>query len=230
MWSPVVKLSEVASGDGGFVAFGSATTHAGLSVAGLGDINGDGLSDILVGARYNDFSGTNAGRAYVVFGKTGTATVQLTDIARNSGGFAITGERSNDQFSFDVSNAGDVNGDGLGDLLVGAWNNPTTATNAGRAYLIFGRTDGAMGGTSVDVLGDASANALGDSGTAMTIVAGAGDDVVTLSAAGSIAYAGAGNDIIHINGAMISALSAKYGAGGNVGQLATIGGGSGSTH
>ena len=151
----------------------------------------------------------------------------MTDIARNSGGFAITGERANDQFSFDVSNAGDVNGDGLGDLLVGAWNNPTTASNAGRAYLIFGRTDGAMGGTSVDVLGDASANALGDSGTAMTIVAGAGDDVVTLSAAGSIAYGGAGNDTIHINGAMISALSAKYGAGGNVGQLATIGGGSG---
>ena len=192
-----------------------------------GDVDADGLSDILVGARYNDFSGSNAGRAYVVFGKSGTATVQLTDIARNSGGFAITGERANDQFSFDVSNAGDVNGDGLGDLLVGAWNNPTTASNAGRAYLIFGRTDGAMGGTSVDVLGDASANALGDSGTAMTIVAGAGDDVVTLSAAGSIAYGGAGNDTIHINGAMISALSAKYGAGGNVGQLATIGGGSG---
>ncbi|UHD45003.1 integrin alpha [Aureimonas altamirensis] len=190
-----------------------------------GDNNGDGLSDILVGARYNDFSGTNAGRAYVVYGKSGTATVQLTDIARNTGGFAITGEGSNDNFSFDVSNAGDVNGDGLDDLLVGAWNNP--ATKAGRAYLIFGRTDGAMGGTSVDVLGDASANALGDSGTAMTIVAGAGDDVVTLSAAGSIAYAGAGNDTIHINGAMISALSAKYGAGGNVGQLATIGGGSG---
>lgn len=208
-------------------ASSTGTTLRFKYVVAAGDTDADGLSDILVGARYNDFSGTNAGRAYVVFGKTGTATVQLTDIARNSGGFAITGERSNDQFSFDVSNAGDVNGDGLGDLLVGAWNNPTTATNAGRAYLIFGRTDGAMGGTSVDVLGDASANALGDSGTAMTIVAGAGDDVVTLSAAGSIAYAGAGNDIIHINGAMISALSAKYGAGGNVGQLATIGGGSG---
>ncbi|WP_156122306.1 beta strand repeat-containing protein [Aureimonas altamirensis] len=192
-----------------------------------GDTDADGLSDILVGARYNDASGVNAGRAYVIFGKTGTATVQLTDIARNSGGFAITGERSGDQFSFDVSNAGDVNGDGLGDLLVGAWNNATTASNAGRAYLILGRTDGAMGGTSVDVLGDASANALGDGGTAMTIVAGAGDDVVTLSAAGSIAYAGAGNDTIHINGAMISALTAKYGAGGNLGQLATIGGGSG---
>ncbi|SHI48019.1 FG-GAP repeat-containing protein [Aureimonas altamirensis DSM 21988] len=222
------NLSSVAAGSGGFALSGEGVgNNLSWSVSAAGDVNGDGLSDILVGARYNDFSGSNAGRAYVVYGKSGTATVQLTDIARSSGGFAITGERANDQFSFDVSNAGDVNGDGLGDLLVGAWNNPTTATNAGRAYLIFGRTDGAMGGTSVDVLGDASANALGDSGTAMTIVAGAGDDVVTLSAAGSIAYGGAGNDTIHINGAMISALSAKYGAGGNVGQLATIGGGSG---
>ncbi len=207
---------------------GSGTTKLNFRyTVAAGDNNGDGLSDLLVGARYNDFSASTAGRAYVVFGKTGNTTVQLTDIARNSGGFAISGERAGDQFSFDVSNAGDVNGDGLGDLLVGAWNNATTAANAGRAYIFFGRTDGAMGGTSVDLLGDASANALGDGGTAMTIVAGAGDDVVTLSAAGSIAYGGAGNDTIHINGAMIAALSAKYGAGGNLGQLATIGGGSG---
>nr|WP_285292760.1 FG-GAP-like repeat-containing protein [Aureimonas altamirensis] len=220
----------LASGIGtrGFaIAAECAADQAGYTLSYAGDINGDGLSDLLVGARYNDFSASTAGRAYVVFGKTGNTTVQLTDIARNSGGFAISGERAGDQFSFDVSNAGDVNGDGLGDLLVGAWNNATTAANAGRAYIFFGRTDGAMGGTSVDLLGDATANALGDGGTAMTIVAGAGDDVVTLSAAGSIAYGGAGNDTIHINGAMIAALSAKYGAGGNLGQLATIGGGSG---
>ena len=222
VWSPVVKLAEVAAGDGGFAVFGSATTHAGLSVAGLGDVNGDGLADIVIGAP-NDNGFT--GRAYVVYGKTTGASVSVT--ALGTGGYTITGETTNNSLGFDVSSAGDVNGDGLGDLLVGAWNNATTATNAGRAYLILGRTDGAMGGTSVDVLGDASANALGDGGAAMTIVAGAGDDVVTLSAAGSIAYAGAGNDVIHINGAMISALTAKYGAGGNLGQLATIGGGSG---
>jgi hypothetical protein len=66
----------------------------------------------------------NAGKSYVVFGKANSAVINLSDIASTSGigigGFVINGENANDFSGYSVSSAGDVNGDGLDDLIVGA--------------------------------------------------------------------------------------------------------------
>jgi hypothetical protein len=126
-------------GAGGFAITGEENTLSGFSVSGAGDVNGDGLGDLIIGAPYHDAAGTDAGRSYVVFGKKDTAEINLGDVALGLGGFAITGERDGDVSGWSVSGAGDVNGDGLDDLIIGALMNDTGGFKAGRSYVVFGK-------------------------------------------------------------------------------------------
>ncbi len=99
------------------------------SVSSAGDVNGDGFADVVVGARSNDAGGVDAGRAYVYFGGPGAdAVADLT----------LTGAAAGDQFGFSVASAGDVNGDGYGDIIVGAPTNDAGGGDAGRAYVYYG--------------------------------------------------------------------------------------------
>jgi hypothetical protein len=139
-----ISLSAIASGSGGFVINGQATgDRSGYSVASAGDVNGDGLADLIVGAYYSDpATGNAAGRSYVVFGKTNTTAINLSSIAAGSGGFVINGQAAYDYSGRSVASAGDVNGDGLADLIVGAPDSdPTAVINAGRSYVVFGKTN-----------------------------------------------------------------------------------------
>ena len=91
-----IELSAVAQGKGGFKIKGEATQDsAGWSVSGAGDVNGDGVADLIVGACRNDSNGrSNNGAAYVVFGQEGLAStggIDLTDVAAGKGGFKIKG-------------------------------------------------------------------------------------------------------------------------------------------
>jgi hypothetical protein len=135
----LVDLDDVAAGTGGFKIQGeTAGDLAGWSVSAAGDLNGDGLDDLIVGALGNDTGGDLAGAAYVVFGKSGTTLVDLDDVASGTGGFKIQGETAFDEAGFSVSAAGDVDGDGLDDLIVGAYRNDSGGGNAGAAYVIYG--------------------------------------------------------------------------------------------
>jgi hypothetical protein len=146
-----INLSAVAGGTGGFAINSEATGNlSGFSVSVAGDVNGDGLADLIVGAR--SFN-TSAGRSYVVFGQTGTTAIDLSAVAAGTGGFAINGQLSNDNSGYSVSNAGDVNGDGLADLIVGAY---AANANKGKSYVVFGQT----GTTAINL----SAVAAGTSG------------------------------------------------------------------
>lgn len=222
----VTELSNVAGGIGGFVINGqNQGDESGYSVSSAGDVNGDGLADLIVGAQ--SVAGLK-GRSYVVFGKTATTAIELSAVAYGLGGFAITGQSTYDKFGVSVSSAGDVNGDGLADLIFGASGASTQATgySTGRSFVIFGNTSGAFNPSEVDWLGTAGADTRNDNGTASTLVAGAGDDALTATAA-SVLYGGAGKDSFTIGGAMITALQSPMGQGGNVDQLARIDGGSG---
>ncbi|WP_416559215.1 Ig-like domain-containing protein [Limnohabitans sp. yimb22184] len=224
-----VDLSAVAAGSGGFVINGQcASDLSGHSVASAGDVNGDGLADLIVGAwRSDPTAGVNAGRSYVVFGKTGTVGVDLSAVAEGRGGFVINGQSDGDESGSSVASAGDVNGDGLADLIVGApLSDPMYGTGAGRSYVIFGSTSGAFSQTAVDWLGTDANEMQSDGGVAKTLVAGAGNDTLTATAA-SVLYGGAGDDSFVIDQAMITALQSAMGSGGNVAQLARIDGGTG---
>ena len=138
--SSAVNLSTVANGTGGFVITGqTAGDQSGFSLSGAGDVNGDGLTDVLISAPYATV-GTNAyaGKSYVVFGKTNTSAVSLSTVANGTGGFVITGQTAGDLIGYIVSAAGDVNGDGLNDVLISA---PYVNNATGKSYVVFGKTD-----------------------------------------------------------------------------------------
>lgn len=102
----------------------------GAAIAGVGDVNGDGYDDLLVGAPLFDAGGTNDGRAFLYFGGAGAFDL----VADASLGLA----QSSAFFGVSVAGAGDVNGDGYADLLVGSSGFDGAATNTGAALLYFG--------------------------------------------------------------------------------------------
>ncbi|MFT5685141.1 MAG: hypothetical protein ACI8RZ_006090, partial [Myxococcota bacterium] len=108
-----------------------AGDQAGIALSSAGDIDGDGLSDLLIGAWYNDDSAIDAGAAYLVLGNI-SGTASLSDI-----GTPIEGETSGDYAGGAVSGAGDRDGDGLDDLVVGAYGEDTVGSQAGATYLIL---------------------------------------------------------------------------------------------
>jgi Ca2+-binding RTX toxin-like protein len=148
-----VNLSSLAAADG-FALVGDANNdRAGRSVASAGDVNGDGLDDFIVAAPYGDDGGSNAGEAYVVFGKaSGLAAVDLGALAEGDG--AVLRGVAGDVAGRSVAGAGDFNGDGIGDLIVGATGKDASGTDSGGAYVVFGKQT--LGGAiDMGALGDA---------------------------------------------------------------------------
>ncbi len=130
-----IRISGAGYGDDGGLGF---------SVSGIGDFDGDGKPDIIVGASSNDIRFSNASRSIVIYGgNVSKSLIEPRDITSSRQlGFDIIGD-PNENAGFSVSSAGDINGDGLTDLIIGA---PSTLDNAsghssGRSYIIFGNND-----------------------------------------------------------------------------------------
>tara|TARA_R110002072_G_scaffold299632_1_gene475526 strand:+ start:119574 stop:122441 length:2868 start_codon:yes stop_codon:yes gene_type:complete len=170
-------------------AVGDASNQAyiGSSVSIGGDINGDGLDDLIVGAPKFDYGAYN-GRVFVVFGRTSfSATVEVNSL-NGTTGFTATGVLNEKAATgAAVSSGGDVNGDGIDDFVVGAPGSDDYAHVAGRVYVVFGKTNigssgslnltqiaGSSGfilngaanydvaGTSVDITGDINGDGFDD--------------------------------------------------------------------
>lgn len=138
------SLSQVGEGVGGFVIDGEYQGgRSGAAVAGAGDVNGDGLDDVIIGApAASGPQGTSEGCAYVVFGKTSSEAVSLADVAAGDGGYLVGCEGLLTEYGYSVGGAGDVDGDGLDDVVVGR---PGTFTGGGIAYIVYGLRSGGPG-------------------------------------------------------------------------------------
>ena len=145
--------------------------YSGTSVAGAGDVNGDGYDDILIGAHGDDDGDSGAGQTYLILGKA-SGWAMDTDLSASDASF--WGEDGGDHSGYSVAGAGDVNGDGFDDVLIGAPDDEDNGGNAGQTYLILGK---ASGWTMDTDLSTSDASFWGENGGdySGTSVAGAGD-------------------------------------------------------
>ena len=139
------QLGTLSTGGGvdGFVIRGiDARDLSSRGIAG-GDVNGDGLADIIIGSPRADTNGNAAGEVHVVFGDPAVGATGSLDLSTLDGtdGFVLNGIAADDNAGRWVSFAGDVNGDGLGDFLIGAPFADPNGLYSGETYLIYGKAD-----------------------------------------------------------------------------------------
>jgi hypothetical protein len=140
-WPKIFNLVYL-NGTNGFKILGLPRRyHLGNSVSGAGDLNGDGVADIVLGAYEASTSpqGYFAGTAFVLFGQTNFST-QMVDVTSLNGlnGFKIEGISAYGHLGYSVSKAGDLNGDGIADLVLGA---PVLRyAEKPAVYVLFGHT------------------------------------------------------------------------------------------
>ena len=208
-------------GSNGFQLNSATSGFPSVAFSSAGDVNGDGFDDLIIGlpeASSYDGTGDRSGASYVMFGKASgfDAIVSLSSLIDNNG-LLIRGVDRYDMAGNSVSGAGDINGDGFDDLIIGAPGADPNGRDSGSSYIIFGRSD--FGGTNVthpgtpgndnligssaaDIFdaGDGNDNIIGRGG-ADVFGAGAGDDNIRVSDLNfQLVEGGAGNDALHLTG------------------------------
>jgi hypothetical protein len=161
-----------------------ANDRAGRTIAGAGDLNGDGYDDVLVAAGSNN----GAGQVYLIFGKSSNWSIDTKLSNINS---SFIGEKSGDVFGRELSGGGDVNNDGFDDILIGSPWNSDNGQYSGKVYLVLGRSDGWTNNTDISNLIDSSSfigESAGDFASSVAIagdVNGDGSDDILIGASGN---------------------------------------------
>ena len=188
-------------GTAGITIFGAeANDRSGSSVSSAGDVNGDGFDDLLIGAYRADASGnarSYAGDSYVIFGGAALpATINLANLG--SDGITLFGAEANDRSGISVSSAGDVNGDGFDDLLIGAHladASGNAKSAAGESYILFGGDFT----TSVTHAGTAANETLTGNASANVMIGGRGNDTLIGNGGADVLRGGKGNDVLAVS-------------------------------
>lgn len=126
----MIYLGPGVSGNPDVEITGSAGERLGFSLARAGDVNSDGIDDLIMGAPGSDSAGIDAGAAYIVFGHTNVASLPS---AAADADVIVLGENDREQFGYSICSAGDADEDGVDDVYVGA-----PFANEGAVYLLYG--------------------------------------------------------------------------------------------
>jgi Ca2+-binding RTX toxin-like protein len=152
-FSAAMNLSSL-NGSNGFQINGiDKGDNSGISVSSAGDVNGDGFDDLIIGAVHGDAGGNYSGESYVVFGRSGSfpSKFDLSSLNGNNG-FRLDGAEENDYSGSCVRSAGDMNGDGFDDLIIGVGVVREGATDSGESYVVFGKSSGFESALSLSTL------------------------------------------------------------------------------
>ncbi|MFQ5642317.1 MAG: integrin alpha [Thiogranum sp.] len=137
----VSSWQKISRDAGGFNGDLNANDHFGAAIAGIGDLDNDGIPDLAVGAPEADEGGTDRGSVWILFLDAAGRVRQEQNIADDTGGF--DGNLDNDdRFGSALADIGDVNGDGIRDLAAGAPNDDDGSDNAGAVWVLTMKTDG----------------------------------------------------------------------------------------
>ncbi|HEX6883695.1 MAG TPA: integrin alpha [Planctomycetota bacterium] len=143
----VRQHQKISSTQGGFTGVLRSNDEFGRSVVMLGDLDGDGLKELAVGAPLDSTSGAKMGAIWILSLRPDGTVARHVKIGQNQGGF--TGRlRATDWFSFSLAALGDLDQDGVDDLLVGAALDDDGAVNAGAVWILFLNTNGTVKGHS----------------------------------------------------------------------------------
>ena len=134
------KISDT---QGGLIGDLSTNAIFGVSVDGIGDLDGDGVPDLAVGNFGDDDGGLDRGAIWILFLNTDGTVKTEQKISDTQGGFNGTLSNS-DQFGSGVADVGDLDGDGVTDLAVGAWTDDDGGSNRGAIWILFLNTDGTV--------------------------------------------------------------------------------------
>jgi hypothetical protein len=116
------------------------------SVSTAGDVNGDGFADVIVGAKWYDNGESREGAAFVFLGSAGGIVGSSPADAHAM----LESDQADARLGYSVSTAGDVNGDGFSDVIVGSWNYDHGQSGEGAALVFLGSASGIVGSSPAD--------------------------------------------------------------------------------